>query len=219
MGKDSYYLTFLLLFVFTVGMAQDDEYEWKLVKSQKGIKSFVKKNPNTKIRSVKVETIVEATLSELFFIITNTDSHSDWVYLNDHSEIIERTDNFNWINYGLVDIPWPISDRDHVTIAKMTQDSIDHRIILKSSSLPNIIPEKEDCIRIQMVESCWCLNPLGNGSVHITFELTTDVGGSIPIWLVNMAVAKGPTQTMQGLIKIVESNKYSDVSIDYIREF
>ncbi len=219
MGKRSILIVIILFFIAGQLVTQEDQFSWKLVRSNDGIKSYVRKNPDSKIRSVKVETIIEVSLSELVYVITNVDNHSEWVFFNSYSEILDSIDQFNWIYYGINDLPWPITDRDIVARTRMRQDTVDCSITMISEGLPEYIPEKEGCIRILDTYSRWDLNPLGNGTVHIQYELTTDVGGSIPVWFINLAVTRGPTESIVKLIKLIKSGKHSGVDLDYIREF
>ena len=83
-------LSTLLCLVLISGFCySQSDYEWKLVKTQGDIKAYVKKLPNTKIKSVKVETTAITSLSELVTIIKDAPRHPEWVYLNKcHNKLI-----------------------------------------------------------------------------------------------------------------------------------
>ena len=212
-------LFFLLFILSALFLEAQDEYAWKLVKTNNDIKAYVKKNPNTKIRTVRVETIAKAGLSEVVSIIKDAGNHKKWVFVNSEACILETFDDYNWIYYGISDLPWPVSDRDIITMVKFHQDTTDYSVYLNSTGVPYYLEEKEDYVRIHDVVSEWRLNPIGNGTMHITFELTLDVGGAIPKWFINLAVTKGPMQTMQGLLDMIESGEYQSCELDYIIDF
>ncbi len=200
-------------------LTAQDEYAWKQVKSQDGITAYVKKNPDTKIRSVRVETIAAVGLSEAVSIIRDAENHYKWVYLNSEAKVLDTIDKYTWVYYGKSDLPWPVSDRDFITYANVSQDSLDYSVTLTSISAPEYMEDTDGCVRIEDVLSKWKLNPLGNGTVHITLELTVDLGGTIPLWFINIAVARGPIQTMTGLLEIIDSGVYQDCQLEIIKEF
>ncbi len=214
------YLVFLVEMLFLdVALFGQEGSDWKLVKNcDNNIKAYVKKVPGSQIKSVKVETVLEATLSELVTLIKDSEYHHNWVFLNEKASTIEETDDFNWKYYGYIGTPWPVSDRDFVTDASLTQNAVDCLVTITSVGIPEFLPEKECCVRIPYILSVWTFNPIGNGSVHASLEIEADLGGNIPLWLVNMAVTRGPVNTMNGLIKELEMGKFSNSNLEYIKE-
>ena len=201
----------------TFGQVNDDS--WKLSKSSEGIKAYYKKNDSSLLKRVKVETVVKASLKELVAAIKDARNHFKWVFMNCRAEMLEETDNFNWVYFGVTDLPWPAYDRDYITEVSMWQNPVDYSVEITARAIPDFIPEEEGFVRIRLIRSSWLFNPLGNGEVHIVFKMEADPGGNIPIWLVNLAVTKGPYKTVEGLLEQVESGKYSCNNIDYIKEF
>lgn len=193
--------------------------DWKLVKNSNEIKAYIEEGSINDVKSVMVETVVIASLSQLVSIIKDTDHHEDWIYLNEESYIVEIKDCCHWKYYGRTDVPWPATDRDCVVQTTLQQNPQDYSITITGNAISGYMDKKDDCVRIKQSRSQWKLNPLGNNMVHISFELKADIGGNIPNWLVNMAVAKGPFKTMNGFKEIVESGRYADAKLPYIKEY
>jgi len=162
--------------------------------------------------------MVEATLSQIVTILKDAENHHNWVFLSKSAKIVDVTDDFNWKYYSYTDVPWPASNRDYYTNAILKQNDIDYTVTISSKAIPDFAPKLNDCVRIQYIESLWTLNPIGNGSVFIKFELAIDPGGNIPAWIVNLAVTKGPFSTMNGLIKELNKNYNNNIKLDYIKE-
>ncbi len=215
--KEVYWFLFFFHFLFlNVTLLSQEKYEWKLVKNSNNIKAYVKKENNSKVKSVKVETVAEASLSQLVSIIKDASSHNEWVFMNNGACILDSIDRFHWKYHGWSELPWPVMDRDFITDVVLIQDSVDYSIKIISRAIPDYLPENEDFVRVPLANSQWTLNPIGNGSVHITFELLTDIGGKIPAWFINLAVTKGPMGTMEGLLE--QLNKCEGIKLDYINE-
>ncbi len=62
----------------------------------------------------------------------------------------------------------------------------------------------------------WKLTPITCDSVNIILEVKIDPGGSIPVWLINLSVNRGPYNTIIGMIKQLNSNK--NIKLNYITE-
>jgi hypothetical protein len=218
-------IALLLLFSFLTNAlysfpeSENKLKDWKLVKNDNEIKAYVEQGPMNDIKSVMVETVVIASLSQLVSIIKDTDHHEDWVYLNEESDIVEENDCCHWKYYGRTDAPWPATDRDFVVQSTLYQNPQDYSVTIIGNAVSGFLDKKDDCVRIKDSRSQWTLNPLGNNMVHVSFELKADIGGNIPNWLVNMAVAKGPFKTMNGFKEIVESGRYEDAKLPYIKEY
>lgn len=211
-------ILFELLFLNVVLQGQELT-EWKPVKSCNNIKAYVQKLPDSEIKRVKVETVLEVSLTELVAIIKDAENHNNWVFFSDRAEILEETDDCNWKYYGFTDTPWPVNNRDVITSVSLIQNKVDYSITITSIAIPDFLPKDEDCVRVKHLNAIWKLNPIGNGTVHISFELEIDPGGNIPLWLVNLAVTKGPLKTVEGLIEEINSKKYKNIKLDYVEEF
>ena len=211
---------FLIIpFFFSLVLVGQDSIEWKLVKNSDNIKAYVQKGPSSQLKMVRVETVLKTSLSELVAAIKDAGNHDNWVFLNEEAKVIEEVDEKNWKYYGISDAPWPVYDRDFITTVNLEQNKTDYSITITSTSIPHFLPINDDIVRVHYIHSVWVFNPRGDGTVHISFELEADPGGSMPIWLINLAVSKGPYKTVEGLVKEIESGKYKCDNLNYIDEF
>ncbi len=207
------------VFFLNIVLLGQEKPSWKKVKDSDNITAYVQKLPSSQLKKVKVETVLDASLSELVALIKDAKNHNKWVFFNNRAEIIEETDDFHWKYYGYTDSPWPVADRDFITDVSLCQNKHDRSITITSIAIPDYLPEIEDCVRIPYLTSVWYLVPISNDSTHITLEIEADIGGSIPVWLVNLAITKGPMRTIKGLIKELKTNNYDYSKLVYIEEF
>ncbi len=210
-------LLFLLVFTGTVTLNAQNS-TWKLVKNEDSIQVYSRKPNNSKLRIIKVSTLVRTSLSSLVELIKDAPDNKKWVYLNKKAEILEEKNPFSWIMYSQTDAPWPISDRDVVVRGYLSQDSITKIVSITAVALPRYIPKKKDYVRIPFAVSKWYFIPKKGGLVEAEYTLEVDVGGKIPRWLANMAATKGPFQTMRGLRKEIKRKKYRKVHLSFIME-
>jgi len=62
--------------------------------------------------------------------------------------------------YQVVSAPWPVSDRDIVTRSTAYIDPETSEAFVNIESLPDFIPEKNNCVRVRKLEGAWNILPL-----------------------------------------------------------
>jgi START domain-containing protein len=204
----------LLLSLISVGVgAQTD---WQLKKDEDGIKVFTSSTPNSNFKSVKVECTVKATPSQLIAFLLDVEKQHEWIYNNKCSQVVKQIGSNEMISYSEYSIPWPCCNRDyvaHVTISRQTPQLI----TIDSYAEPDLLPAKQGKVRVKKSVSHWDVTELSNELLKIVYTVHCDPAGSIPAWLTNMYVTKGPYQTFQKLRDQVNKPQYQNARIDFIR--
>ena len=214
-----YFYIFLFFSSFTnnTAFAQDVE-PWVFVKEDHGIRVFTNKSPESPVKEVKVEMLMHTTLSALIALIKDVKNQHKWVYANKTADILKSVNNYSWVFYGQSEAPWPVSDRDMVALTSLHQDSVTKVVTSVSVGSPDFIPEVENFVRVPHLNSSWTFTPKGSGNVLVEFVLKIDLGGNIPCWLVNLAIAKGPHSTIFNMAHELEKPEYKNAHITYIKE-
>ena len=81
-------------------------------------------------------------------------------------------------------------------------DRIGKTLKIVTRNIDYQFPANEDLVRVPYSMGVWNVTMLGN-SVKIVYTLTIDPGGSVPSWLLNMAIAEGPYQSFSNLKEIL----------------
>jgi hypothetical protein len=211
-------LTIFIVFIFKIEVASQKSNEWKLSRYEKGVKIHLRDGKNGGGKEVLGITTIQASLSALVFIVKDSENHYQWIYANKNAKLLKAINNFEWIYYNESKAPWPVSNRDLITHAKMKQDSISLAVTIDSQGLPNYLPAKEGIVRIKKLHSVWVFTPREHGLVDVQFELEIDLGGNIPTWLVNTSIDKGPMHTLQNMALVLQQEKYRKIRLPYIKE-
>ncbi len=198
------------------GHAQNSN--WKCVKNSDSIKVFSKKSDSANYRIVKATTELKTSLSSLVLLLTDAANHKNWVFLNKKAEVLEKKDPFSWILYSQSDAPWPVTDRDIITKAKLSQDPVTKTVTIIGKAEPEFMPEDPHHVRIPFAQAQWRFIPENKGWVKVEFTLELDVGGNVPQWLANITATKGPYQTIRNLREEIRRKKYRNAHLNYIRE-
>ena len=211
---------FLLAFLPNFLHAQpENEHEWKLKRDKGGIQVYMREQSGTDSKEMKFTTEIEASLNAVAAILTDVAGFDDWVYASMESYTIEEISDTEVIYYTSLDFPWPMSNRDLVLHSIFWQDEKTLAIHSATTSVHDLMDEKEDFIRITKADLYWTFTPLGNGMVRVDYQLNSDPGGHIPAWMINLAADQGPLQTMIKFKEEIAKEKYRNAKLAFVQEF
>jgi len=187
----------LCFFVFTLQVfAQNNQLI--SVKESNGISVYKQKDAHENINRIVARTQVDAYYMEVLCLIKDFEHQQDWIYANHGAFCIDSISPFEWVYYGISEIPWPVQDRDVVAKVQLEIDEENQMITIHSIAKPDLIPASDEMVRIQMLDSKWRLKKLDKGTL-VEMDLLVDVGGNVPSWLVNLFSANGPYNTFKNM--------------------
>jgi len=209
-----------LLFTFLIsssGHAQKAD-DWKLVRNQEGVKIYLRSVKGLGTKEVLGLTEVPATLGALVSMVKDPENHHTWIYANKEARFLKKISDSEWIYYNISEAPWPVRNRDLITHAKLEQDPDSYVVRIDSEGWPDYIPANKNLVRIARLRSLWVFTPMRNEKTDIRFELSIDLGGDIPAWLVNFAIDKGPFNTLLNLARVVKTDRYKNQILPFVKE-
>ena len=178
----------------------NNDGDWKIVVDDGDLKVYKRTSSHSSFKEIKATYIIAAPMQEIVDALNDIDKYTDWVYKCKDAKRVKNISDSKFIYYTHSDLPYPISDRDMVVINEEWYDATAGTIRSFSTiAQDNNPPLKKNVVRIKNFESKWLFKDLGDGRTSIAYEMFLDPGGSLPAWLVNMAVSKGPVKTMKGL--------------------
>lgn len=206
-------LLFLVLIGYS-GIAQEDE--WKFKREKDDIKVYIKENSNSNINDVKATTTYKSSLASLIAVSMDVATYNDWVYSSKEAKVLESISESEVIYYTESEAPWPFQNRDVVLHSKVTQDPETKVVTIHSQTIEDYYPEKEGIVRVPRLIATWILTPMPNGDVDALYYVSTDPGGNVPAWLINMFIDKGPIESFNGLRKRALQEPYKSAQLAYI---
>lgn len=194
-------LFFMLFSTFFI--ASFAQQKWDLVKDKNGIKIFTAQQTDSKYKLVKVNAILPGKMEKVESLLQTPENNKNWIYKTDESYLIKRISKNELISYSSTSLPWPASDRD--LIAKSSfQYNPDHSFKVTLTGVQDILPTKKNKVRVPFFYNTWEVKSDGKGNVLIDYYLQIDPGGSLPAWVINLFVAKGPYETFVSLAKLIQ---------------
>jgi hypothetical protein len=196
-------MTMLFLLLAQLAVCQDD---CVLKKQKDDLKVYSCLSKNEKLNSIKTELILEGTtLDRLFAFVWDVENYVNWQYNTLDVTILKKTSSTSMIYRTVVEAPWPLSNREMFTEMESEYDPIGKTLKIVTRNIDYQFPTNEDLVRVPYSMGVWSVTMLGN-SLKIVYTLTIDPGGSVPSWLLNMAIAEGPYQAFSNLKETLSKN-------------
>lgn len=189
----------LLVIIFFMPWGLQAQESWNLEKDKDGIRVFTRQSEHFKFNDVKVECVMEGTIPRLIAVIFDIGNHVKWVYNTKSAYIINRISDSELYFYTEISSPWPFRNRDAIAHIRTFRDSLTNKILVEANSVPDYIPQKDGIVRIPRSKVNWIVSSLNNQLIKISYYMEADPGGSVPPWLINLFVAKGPYESFSKL--------------------
>lgn len=207
-------ITFIFLLVSMICFDIQAQSKWDIVKQTDDITVFTRKSQNSKYKEVKITMTIKCTMNELVAALEDVDAHKDWVPYTIDSKMVKKDSDSEFYYYVSSDFPFPAKDRDVVIYYEREQAADSKVVITRSEAAPEVLPKSDGFVRVPVFSSTYVLTPQEEGIIDIEYLLKVSPGGKIPAWIINLGVTKGPIKTMESLIKLIDSGKYSNYDVE-----
>lgn len=211
-----YTLAITLFFTFFSASLAQNPNEWILKNDKNGVKVFYRKTSD--VYELKLVTSIKSSLSGLITLLSEVDNYPKWGYKVAESKLLSQKSETESVYYSRLDFPWPLDDRDIIMYNRVEQDPVSRKIVASSKAMPTYIPEKDGVIRINTARTVWTIIPGPGGWLYVEYYIYSDPGGSLPDWLVNMAIDVGPRETIKNIREFVVQPRYQSAKLAYIKE-
>jgi hypothetical protein len=191
--------TLLLTCCFLLVGSAFGQSDWSLVKDNNWIKVFESDMNQSNFKRIKVECTLDGTFDKLLQILNNVENHKTWIYNTKHSYIIKRISANEYYYYTETFLPWPLKNRDAVVHIRFSKDSFNHSLRIVAEGVPDYLPVIDGKVRVPRSANSWLVTSPAPNKLHIVYTFEADPGGSLPAWLVNALVDKGPYESFRKL--------------------
>ena len=161
-------------------------------------------------------TRLKASLNAVMALLKDAAFNHHWVYRSGGARVLAEKGYAQAYVYGVVDAPWPMSDRDTVVRFDYQQDPVTREIQIDITNFPDFIPPEQGLVRVPDFGGFWNLRPLPDGWVEVTYQVYGDPGGFIPVWAANRAAVASVTRTLQNMKSAVLH--YQATRSDFVME-
>jgi hypothetical protein len=159
---------FTFIYVFTSTSIAGD---WKLELDKESIQIYTRNAAESNFKEFKGITKLKTSLNSIVSLLEDTDACKQWVYKCINEQTLKIISPYEKYDYLFSDGS-PLSDRDSIVHMIRAQDLESRTVTFKITGVPDFIPEKQDIVRVPMINETWTLKPENNGNSVITLQNT-----------------------------------------------
>jgi hypothetical protein len=191
----------LLLFYLSMmlGLPATTPPAWQLVRQGHGIQVYTADAGDSDFKTIKVVAVFEGSWERFMAIALDVANQPNWVYGTRRASIIRKVGSRELLYQVETDLPWPASDRHSIIRMKIKENPADNIFTITSVGEPQALPPPQKMIRVPQYGAKWEVRQVGKDKLSFTYLLEVDPGGSLPPWIVNLFVSKGPYETFRNL--------------------
>lgn len=166
--------------------------------------TFPKSDPPIEAREVKGEFFFNNHMFAGLNLIQDEKKIQQWQKHVSEFKVYPLRDTMSWLEYSYHDIPWPVSDQDHLlryTIADMVPGKYLF-LTFESRKDETLAPVRKGVTRMELSGS-WKWEQLGPGKTKVTYRILSKPIG-IPKWLTDPIIRSNIMTTIEEYVALLE---------------
>lgn len=168
-----------------------------------GIRVYTCKEQNEKFKSLRAEfELPNITTSQLKTFLWDVENYQTWQYNLMEAHTVDTVTLTTLAYRALIDAPWPVDNRE--IVVKMRIHETPGQLAISIQTHPYLKQPPDGFIRVPFFEATWTVVKQSH-ALKITYALRIDPGGSVPAWLVNIAMADGPYVSFKNLKQLLSA--------------
>lgn len=208
-GYAGYLFALLLLASSCPSQGQDNE-GFALVKQRDSISiyerwiMFPNAEPPVKAREVKGEFFYNNSIYAGLALIKDEKKIKKWQDHVSEFQVYLQSDTTVWLEYSYHDIPWPVSDQDHLLEYRLVcrRPGRELFIAFESRANPRLAPVREDVTRM-ILSGSWTLEQVRPGLSKATYRILSKPL-NIPKFITDPIIRNNMMTTIEEFIVIME---------------
>lgn len=193
------------------------ENGWELITDDKGITIENRAIEGFKMKQLRARTVVDAPIEVIYEVMDTPEMYDEWFGDCVLQKDIKRISEYEKICYHVMDVPWPLSDRDAIARVTTKADWQGGKVIYRVDSIRqpedskwgmDSVTEEEDRVRMPVMDGVFIFSRITPGKSDFTYIAIADPGIPLPGWILNVFSTKQPFDTLVNLKKQVKKPIY-----------
>jgi len=187
--------------------------EWRLQKNdaRHKIKVYVKNEEGQKIRSFKVEGVIDAPIETILRVQSDVENYARWYFEIAEVKFLKKVSDKEFYFYLVHDAPIGLPKRDVILRTIIEPMSKKQPFVqLKMTSVPDYMPPRSPFIRMEAENYVLRYTPISKTQTLREVEGFINPGGNAPSWAINFVSGKGPYTNMMGIRRMAAMPQYAD---------
>ena len=182
--------------------ALSNEAPWTLEKEEEQVQLYTRPVAGSPFLEVKATTLINAPIARVVEAFGTGEGCSAWRAICKSSEIISAVSDTESYVYLVLDMPWPLSDRDMVIHSKAHIDQAARTVTVQLEPASSKHPAT-DYVRAESSGE-YTVKELSEQQVELTFIMHTDLRGDLPPEAINPRVADSTLTDVLALRRLTE---------------
>lgn len=181
--------------------ADEGSAPWREVHRGDGVVVLQRPSPGSSHHEFQATTVIDVPMARVLATLDDPESRQRLSAACKESREIDRTGLGKVVTYDLVEVPWPLADRDLLLAFDFHTEVEAGRVVIEFHEVTRPeLPPRDGVIRVPLVRGQFTLRPRGGGgSTEVQYRVRYDPGGRIPVWLANAFNRTAPLRTLAGL--------------------
>ena len=167
-----------------------------------------------KTTEYKAQVTVDADLEACVALLQDIDSHPKFMGSVRSVKLLKEYNNKESLIYLVIDMPFPMKDKDLVSQAKFDYQPDQNKVIVDISCQPDKAPAAS-YDRMRKADGHWTFHEAKKGKTQVTYQLAFEETGA-PNWIVDYFILDNPKKIMNGFATLVKEPKYSSKNISWM---
>ena len=198
-----YGLIILLLITKPVSvMASYDDVSWFLVKEKQGVKLYTASIDGSDYVAVKAVTQIDASMETIVAVLGDGEGCNQWRELCQSSRVLKTLPDRERTIYMVLNMPWPLSDRDMVIHSRTTLDNENKAFTVNFTSAQDSYP-MQDYIRA-ISTGRYHVRVTSEQQVEFSMVMHTELGGNLSPSIINDRLVENTLADVTRLVRIAE---------------
>jgi hypothetical protein len=156
-----------------------------------------------KARELKVVFSARTDASKIVAVLKDPALGRAWNQNVKEYAIRQEPGQTGWTSYIRYGIPWPIGDQDCCLSYSIRVTGQNTELFFESTQHV-LFPQQKNAARISGVKGKWLLEAHGNGSVKVTYTISSDKNRQLPKWITDPVIHKNMISNITAFIRIIE---------------
>ena len=176
--------------------------EWSHVRDEPRIQVYTRPVVGSPYLEVKVSAMIDASLEQVSAALGDGEGCGDWRAMCESSVVLKALSEQNRFVYLVLDLPWPIADRDMVIHSHAQVDRDAKTVTVKLQSASSEYP-LQDYERAE-TSGEYRIRAINDAQVEFTYTIHSDLGGDLPPDLINPRLVASTYEDVQRLQSLLE---------------
>lgn len=175
---------------------------WEQIKDKNGVQVYTRAVEGSDFLAIAASTVMQADSDKVAAALGDGDGCAQWRKMCKSSKVLEASSDTDRLVYMVLDLPWPLSDRDVVMRILTNIDPEAQTAVVSLNSDSAAYPQQKH-VRAEC-NGQFVIKVLDENSVQVTYEMHADIGGDISPGMVKSRQVDSTYEEMVALRELVE---------------